>query len=131
MMALIAFIPAFVHAAHFEQVLIRRLATATSTRQLRLVEAQAEDIRATRLACRVQLSERRVPIACYSALVLEKRFGLTSHAGTTRELDRKCEAASRRLKPTEKLDLKSASPSCREAIRRAAELLAYKLESNE
>ncbi len=119
------------NAQGLDEALIRRLASASSAAQVRRLEEQADALRVARLACRIQLRERRIPAACYSALKLERNFGLASGRGTERELDRKCESGSRRLKSPIRIEMSALSRSCRDSVRRALELLAYKLETEE
>lgn len=120
-----------VAAAKLDREVSRRLATARTANEANQIMITAESIRVARLACRIQINEKRIPEACYQALKLEKNFGLFSRERTEQDLDRRCEAASRRLRKPSGIDSKWLSPACRDSLRRAEELLAYKLEYEE
>lgn len=118
-------------AANLDQHISRRLMAAKSESETSKIVMDAEAVRVARLACRIQISEKRIPEACYRALKLEKEFGLSTRAETLQDLDRRCEVSSRRLRRPFRADLSYLSRSCRASIRRAEELLAYKLEYEE
>lgn len=111
-----------------DQLETRKITKAKSANEIERIRRLSEDIRVARLACRLQLQSRLIPSSCYRALALEEQFGLRPSAGARQKLDRKCEQAARSAGSILDLDSKGLSPICRAEVRKAKELLAYKME---
>lgn len=110
-----------------ETSVARKIAEAKTPAALETVTASAEELRVARLACRIQLRRAQVPDTCYRAIRLEKAFRL-NQGDTLAQLDRRCEAAAKKMSRLTPVALRDLTPKCRAQVLKARELLAYKLD---
>jgi hypothetical protein len=124
-----------VAAVTLEGEYARRLERARTADEIDRLNATYGDIRVLRLACGVQLRAKRAPLSCYEALRLETAWAL--HGSGERlslqhRLDERCRSAARALRVPAADDgsLAAASAPCREEVRRARRIQAYRAEDD-
>lgn len=119
------------HASDLEARYFARLRHAHSAREIDSLRHNYDELRLDHLACRIQLRERQVPLACYESLRLEMRLGLTEHPQTLRaELDRRCRDATARLAVPQAAPPSGVSAACLGWIRDARRINAYRSQGD-
>lgn len=92
-----------------------------------------EFIKASRLACRLQLREKRVPAACYQTLAAEQEWNLRPPPEARRlitEFDRRCRQAAEALNvPLPGPSTRHMSANCRRAVAEARKIQEYRNDS--
>jgi hypothetical protein len=107
---------------------LRKMAGAKTAGDIEKIRNAFDDLRILRMACDLQLKERSIPTACYQALELEQKWGLSSksHAARIRvRIDRRCADAARRFQGLASPLSKDVSTKCRTSVARAKELKEY------
>jgi hypothetical protein len=114
-----------------DQDLVRALARARSSAELRRVTGLYEELKIARAACRLQLRAKSTPFACYESLQLEIRRGyhssISERRHLTERLDKLCEdAAVGLIVPREPAADPILSPKCRKFLREARAIRNYR-----
>jgi hypothetical protein len=121
------------HAKTLDEQFVHQLNRATTSVKTAQLHADYRALQIARRACRVQLLEQRLPVACYEALSLEKSWHLQSKADQSRILRRLnslCREAARNFhqRPLPRR-LKPVSNACRLEVLKAARIQAYSEEA--
>lgn len=121
--------PLTLKAATLEQEYVQRLNRAQASQVDGLFD-HFERIRVLRLACRLQLKEKKVPSACYEAVAAEDKWIPRPKAkaeALRKELDERCARAARRLNVPSRGNLRpELSASCRKKVEEAWRIQAYR-----
>ncbi|MGE4131238.1 MAG: hypothetical protein AB7F86_06345 [Bdellovibrionales bacterium] len=126
----IVFISLTSNAMSVDRALLRAATRARTGPEVEIVAQLQDQTKISRIACDIELREKRVPTACYSALRNELELGTISKARHTKrltELDSICRSNA----PNEDLRLFSTvqtdlSLKCREQVAKQIELLKYR-----
>lgn len=120
-----------VRAENLDRVYARRLSRARAGQVAPLV-AEFEQVRELRLACKLEVRERRFPLSCFAVLRREDSWNLRSPAERARVLSRletRCERATTALVlPPSTADLSPLSDACRKRVLEGREIRAYREE---
>jgi hypothetical protein len=113
----------------------RRLERAHTAGEIDRLNATYDEIRVLRLACGVQLRAKRAPLSCYEALRLETEWALHGsgeRATLQHRLDERCRSAAQALRVPVAGDdsLPAVSAPCREEVRRARRIQAYRADDD-
>lgn len=106
----------------------RKISQTRKVRDLDQIRISFEQLRTLRMACEFQLKEGSVPSACYEALELERKWGLSSSSHSTQireRIDRRCEEAAKKQQGLNGVLPKAVSAFCRTNVTRAKELRDY------
>ena len=117
-------------AETLESHFLYSLSHARSSAEVERFQLAYEQLKVTRTACHIQLTEHSVPVACYESLSLEDRLSfhdsLRSREDRLRQLDALCRLAAQKLtlavKDSPSLSL---SKPCAKMIQEAREIRAY------
>ncbi len=120
-------------ATSLEHDHVRRLARARTPAAVAKAVADFENLKVARAACRIQVREKRLPLACYEALNLEIRQGLrparpdSGRRGVLHRLDELCrETAAALTVPELPVSPHETSPACRKYLAEARSIRNYR-----
>lgn len=112
----------------------QELAHAKSASEVSRVVAAFEELKISRAACRIQLKQKKVPVACYESLSLEIKKGL--HPRSVKQtqllarLDEICAESAQKFQiPRELPPTLAVSVKCRNHIAEALEIRRYREQS--
>jgi len=114
-----------------EQEYAQRLSRSRSAAHIAQLKREFETLKVTRTACRLQLNQKQLPLACYEALAAEIRWGLHPGHETRRHLvlrlDELCRQAAHALNLAKNPVLPpDISAACRKEVAQAQLIQKYR-----
>lgn len=112
----------------FAQNYTHRLARAKSAGEVRDIQTRFEQLQVAQRACRLQVSSKSVPFACYEVLSLEIAWGMhqsSSRKRLSEKLDAMCTEAAQKFLVPRKIP-NGVSSKCRAEILAANRILTYR-----
>lgn len=121
--------------AHLDADYVQRLSRARSAPEIRHLQSAFTELRIARAACRLQVRQKILPVACYDSLAAEIHWGL--HPQTVKQkklrqdLDQLCVRAAESLRVPRSLpSLRKVSALCRAHLARAQEIQKYRTQQS-
>lgn len=133
-MGLLIFMTVFWRASAFAETLesrfLEQLTRAHSSAAVDHLKNTYEELKVARGACKIQLSERTPPSACYASLRLENSLGINAtHAQKAKllsRLDSLCASATLKLRVSKEQNDLGVSNACARHIREARAIQEYR-----
>lgn len=118
-------LPLLAHSATLEEIYAQKLMHERSAHAVRVLRDRFEELKAARIACRVQLAEARMPESCFETLALERQWGLPPRVEWERKLERLCARAAASLRVPAR-DSEFLTPKCRTHLMTARKVETYR-----
>ena len=134
MMFAFLFLGSVALADSLDATMIQRITKARTAEEVRRTQAQWDEIRVLRRACRFQLQRKSIPVQCYEAAEREAALGLRSASDLKMvhaQLDRRCLSSAHEWSRIEFSDRSTSLTSrCRAAVDKALDLKEYKRQDS-